>query len=311
MEHVDPVPVEIIYNDNHSGSFIVPPNALGSPIWARLKLAIRTKRLDHTVEDNLINLSWTDALGVVRELGSKANQKSLNFRFKPQGKALQKLQAFSQQISKTRAMRSQLSDVLDEDEVDARLRATGFTKRALKPFQLRDLAHLLSLSNGANFSVPGAGKTTVTFALHMLTRTPDSHFIVVAPKAAFQAWVDIVGECMDEHAAADGCEPFTLLTGSESDNRASLTSGATRFIISYDLLIRQKELLATHFASTPTHLVLDESHRMKAGLQSQRGAFFLRSADDPIRRDILTGTPMPQAASDMESQLDFLWPGHG
>ena len=50
---------------------------------------------------------------------------------------------------------------------------------------------------------------------------------------------------------------------------------------------------------------------MKAGWQSQRGAFFLRTADDPIRRDILTGTPMPQAASDMESQLDFLWPGHG
>ena len=30
-----------------------------------------------------------------------------------------------------------------------------------------------------------------------------------------------------------------------------------------------------------------------------------------VRRDILTGTPMPQAASDIESQLDFLWPGHG
>ena len=62
---------------------------------------------------------------------------------------------------------------------------------------------------------------------------------------------------------------------------------------------------------TITHLVLDESHRMKAGWQSQRGAFLLRVADNPVRRDILTGTPMPQAASDIESQLDFLWPGHG
>jgi SNF2 family DNA or RNA helicase len=77
------------------------------------------------------------------------------------------------------------------------------------------------------------------------------------------------------------------------------------------MVIRQQGLLAAHFSVTPTHLVLDEAHRMKAGWQSQRGAFFLRTADDPIRRDILTGTPMPQAASDMESQLDFLWPGHG
>jgi hypothetical protein len=50
---------------------------------------------------------------------------------------------------------------------------------------------------------------------------------------------------------------------------------------------------------------------MKAGLQSQRGAFLLNVATLPVRRDILTGTPMPQAASDVESQLDFLWPGHG
>lgn len=70
-------------------------------------------------------------------------------------------------------------------------------------------------------------------------------------------------------------------------------------------------LLSLHLATTETHLVLDESHRMKAGWNSQRGAFFLRIADDPVRRDILTGTPMPQAASDIESQLDFLWPGHG
>jgi hypothetical protein len=50
---------------------------------------------------------------------------------------------------------------------------------------------------------------------------------------------------------------------------------------------------------------------MKAGAFSQRGAFLLNVATLPIRRDILTGTPMPQAASDTQSQLDFLWPGHG
>ena len=91
----------------------------------------------------------------------------------------------------------------------------------------------------------------------------------------------------------------------------SLISGTTRFIISYDLAIRRQAVLAAHFAVTRTHLVLDEAHRMKAGWRSRRGAFFLRIADDPVRRDILTGTPMPQAASDMEPQLDFLWPGHG
>jgi len=306
-----PTAVTIRYNADHTGTFSVPEDALDTPIWSRLKLAIRTKKLDHTVAGGEINLFWPDTLGVVRELGSKANQQSLHFRFRPEGEAQDKLSAFAVQIRKTREQRGQITEVISPDEIGAKLTAMGFTKRQLRDFQLRDLSHLLALSNGANFSVPGAGKTTVTFALHMLTRQPGQQFIVVAPKAAFQAWMDIVSECMDEEAPDGGAEEFTLLIGPEAEIRNALHSGATRFIISYDMVIRQQGLLATHFAATPTHLVLDEAHRMKAGWQSQRGAFFLRTADDPVRRDILTGTPMPQAASDMESQLDFLWPGHG
>jgi hypothetical protein len=306
-----PTGVAVRYNADHSGTLAVPPDSLETPIWARLKLAIRTKRLDHTIAGGVITLSWPDTLGIIRELGSKANQASLNFRFRPEGKAEDRLRVFTEQIKNTRAQRSELTAALSPQKIEQHLKALGFTKRDLKPFQLRDLSHLLSLSNGANFSVPGAGKTTVTFALHLLTRKPGQHLMVVAPKAAFQAWLDIVGECMDEHAPDDGAEPFTLLTGTEYQTRQALNSGATRFVMSYDMVIRQQGLLAAHFATTPTHLVLDEAHRMKAGWQSQRGAFLLRVADDPVRRDILTGTPMPQAASDIESQLDFLWPGHG
>ena len=306
-----PTAVAVRFNEDHSGTLSVPEDALETPVWARLKLAIRTKKIDHTVAGGEISLSWVDTLGVVRELGSKANQKSLNFRFLPEGKAVDKLRDFAAEIKKTREQRSQLVKLVSPEEIEAQLRAAGFTKRNLKPFQLRDLAHLLSLRNGANFSVPGAGKTTVTFALHVLTKELGQHLVVVAPKAAFQAWVDVVDECMDERANDGQCEPFTLLQGSDQDISAALNSGATRFIISYDLAIRRQGVLEEHFATTQTHLVLDEAHRTKAGWRSLRGAFFLRTADYSARRDILTGTPMPQAASDMEPQLDFLWPGHG
>ncbi|MDZ4752110.1 MAG: DEAD/DEAH box helicase [Flavobacteriales bacterium] len=286
-------------------------DAQEAPIWARIKLAIRTKKIDHTISEGEINLSWPDTLGVVRELGSKINQQNLNFRFLPEGDALEKIRSFSEQIKLTRTQRNKLTEVISPEQVEEKLKLKGFTERELKPFQIRDLIHLLSLPNGANFSVPGAGKTTVTFALHTLVRKDNQHFMVVAPKAAFQAWMDIVDECMETDSPNGGSEGFTLLTGTEAEIRNAINSGATRFIISYDMVIRQQGLLAAHFATTETHLVLDESHRMKAGWQSQRGAFLLRIADNPIRRDILTGTPMPQSASDMESQLDFLWPGHG
>ena len=306
-----PTRVAILYNEDHSGTLSVPVSDLETPVWARLKLAIRTKKIDHTISGGEIRLAWTDTLSVVRELGSKSSQKNLNFRFMPEGQALVKLKSFANQIKKTRYLRNELVESSSSLEIDERLRVAGFVKRELKPFQLRDLAHLLSLNNGANFSVPGAGKTTVTFALHILTRSYYEHLIIVAPKSAFQAWRDVVFECMSEDAPDRGFEPFTLLTGSEEDISKALDSGATRFVISYDLVIRRQSLLAGHIATTRTHLVLDEAHRMKAGWNSLRGAFFLRIADDPVRRDILTGTPMPQAASDLEPQLDFLWPGHG
>lgn len=307
----EPTAVSIVYNDDHSGTISVSGADVTSPVWARAKLAVMSKGLEHDLTGSKLTLSWPDTLGIVRELGSRKSQQSLNFRFRPDETAGRKLQEFATQLKATRAQRQTLSASLTDEEIVEKLLASGFTKRTLKPFQLRDLAHLVSLSNGANFSVPGAGKTTVTFALHTLVRSADDNLIVVAPKAANQAWVDIVGECMEDGAPNNGNEPFFILDGNEQETLRALRSGRRRFIISYDLMIRQQGTIAEHIATHPTHLVLDESHRMKAGWRSQRGAFLLNIADLPIRRDILTGTPMPQGASDIESQLDFLWPGHG
>ena len=120
----------------------------------------------------------------------------------------------------------------------------------------------------------------------------------------------VVDECMESGSPHGGDEQFRVLD-SRSDIDEELRSGATRFIISYDLAVRQQSVLTAYLARNPVHLVLDESHRMKAGLASQRGAFLLSAATLPVRRDILSGTPMPQASSDLASQLGFLWPGHG
>ena len=50
---------------------------------------------------------------------------------------------------------------------------------------------------------------------------------------------------------------------------------------------------------------------MKGGLAVKRGVVLLNVASLPVRRDILSGTPMPQSPNDLRSQLDFLWPGTG
>lgn len=308
-----PAIVAIEYEAGNAGRLTITEENSSAPIWSRIRALIVSKSLDATITDTAIELTWPDALNIVREFGSKAMQRSLNFRFQPNASALARVQSFIEEVRAARAGQEGLTRVTTPEQIEADLHAKGFDfkKRRLKPFQLRDLAHLVTLANGANFSVPGAGKTTVTFALHLLVRKPGQQLFVVAPKAAFQAWRDIIDECMIRNAPDGAAEKFTVLDGREQETATALASGATRFLMSYDLLIRQQTTIANHIATHPVHLVLDESHRMKAGTLSQRGAFLLSIANLPVRRDILTGTPMPQAASDIQSQLDFLWPAQG
>lgn len=302
--------LSITYNKGSvTGTFSADPS-ITSSIVERLKNRSIELNMDAAVEPFSIKVSWSDALTLIREFGTKALQNSLGFKFTPQGEAVDRIKLFSDGFRSAQASRGTLHKQISQDEIQARLTAAGFTERTLKDFQLRDLENLLALPNGANFSVPGAGKTTVTFALHILTRTPGSHILIISPKSAFPAWGEVVDECMEPGSPDNGNEQFRVLD-SRLDIDRELRSGGTRFLISYDLAVRNQNILTEYLARTPVHLVLDESHRMKAGLASQRGAFLLSAATLPVRRDILSGTPMPQGANDLASQLGFLWPGHG
>lgn len=282
-----------------------------SSIWDRLRSRAIEDPDGRELAQDQLELPWSSVLGVLRDYGTRQQQQRFGFRFKLHEDAEQLAKQFAEEVRQARAARSQVHARLTERQLEQRLSQCGFTKRELKSFQIRDLLHLLSLPHGANFSVPGAGKTTVTFALHLLVHHQGQHLLVIGPKAAFPAWTSIISECIDTEVTGAQAEPFTLLDGSATENESLLRSGATRFLMSYDLMVRQQSMLAAYIARQPVHLVLDEAHRMKAGLDSQRGAFLLNVAPLASRRDILTGTPMPQGPQDLSSQLSFLWPGQG
>ncbi len=89
------------------------------------------------------------------------------------------------------------SDGLEVIEVDELLQGGRF-HRPLREFQRRDLGCLLALSHGANFSVPGAGKTTVAYAVYEAERERRGirRLLVVAPLSAFDAWLTEAEECL-------------------------------------------------------------------------------------------------------------------
>lgn len=304
--------IHISLSSCDQGLLSISLNNIQTPIWQEIRTYLRRRSIDFTEEKDKYSLSWVDTLDIVREYGSREIQISYNFRFTADRDAAERIRNFIKQIQniKKHKAEAEASLQLSEEEIQHRLCEIGFTKRKLKPFQLRDLRHLLSLENGANFSVPGAGKTTVTFALHMLIQKTAQCLLVVAPKSAIQAWKDIVAECMADDAPNHGNELFSILDGTNKQIMRQLQTNS-RFVISYDLLSNRQSTISNHIAKTPTHMVLDESHRMKAGWRGKRGATALRMSVLPIRRDILSGTPMPQGLEDIVSQVNFLWPGHG
>ncbi|MFC5429456.1 DEAD/DEAH box helicase [Paraburkholderia denitrificans] len=268
---------------------------------------------DRTARANerTIELGWRHALHVLRAASSLQGQ--LGFNFDTDASSSERVQQFMLEFKAVRAAANLLRLDITEEQVVSRLSDLGWdsAKHALKPYQAQNLRELLVLPNGANFSVPGAGKTTVTFALHLLSPVTTHRLLVVAPRNAFMAWEDVIDECLLPDAAESAREPFTQLVDGESRIADTLRENPRRMLISYDQLVRVESQIEELLSRNRVHLVLDEAHRIKNGPRSQRGTALLKLGHLAVRRDILTGTPMPQQPADMQSQLDFLWPGAG
>jgi len=208
-------------------------------------------------------------------------------------------------IEQTRAQRrlldQSLSDPepLDGDAVAQRL-AKGRFYRDLRTFQVRDLGRLLSLANGANFSVPGAGKTTVAYAVYDAEKAVGrvEQMLVVAPLSAFDAWMTEASESFP-----DGQCPVVAPFVEYAPDDAEV------LVVNYHRLDGRYAALARWVAKRPTLVLLDEAHRMKRGWDGAFGSACLSIAFLAARRDILTGTPAPQSPQDLVAQLEYLWPG--
>ncbi|RBL82348.1 DNA helicase, partial [Streptomyces cavourensis] len=171
---------------------------------------------------------------------------------------------------------------------------------ALTPFQLRDIAQLLSVGHGANFSVPGAGKTRVSLAVFAALREQGTvnRILVVSPKSAYEAWQLEARECFSS--------PLDVqVLGKSAPPPADV------LLVNYERLDRALAGLSQWLKAAPTMLILDEAHRMKLGGAGVYGAACMALGPLSRVRMILSGTPAPNGAKDLENLLSFVWPGHG
>jgi len=181
--------------------------------------------------------------------------------------------------------------------------AAGFI-RQLRPFQRDGVARLLRMGNGADFSVPGSGKTTTAYAVFTALRQLGQIdvMLVLAPPSAFEAWETEAAECF-----AAGHRPVIGV-------RPGFATRATDVLIfNYERLEVRRTLaeLDTWAGNRRVLTVFDEAHRAKAGLAGVRGRGARTLAERSRRRLVLTGTPMPNGPDDLEAIFNLVWPGQG
>jgi hypothetical protein len=188
--------------------------------------------------------------------------------------------------------------------VSATLAEFGAHRRLLS-YQRDAVAKHLAICHAADFSVPGAGKTTVAFACWAILRrtVPDLGLWIIGPLSCFRPWEEEFSGCF-------GREPNVLrVRGTVQQRQQQLRRAHRREMVlcSYHTAWREVSSLIPVLQRRPWLLILDEAHYVKSMTGVLAGAV-RRLSPHAHRRMVLTGTPMPRSPEDIWNQFTFLWP---
>ena len=167
------------------------------------------------------------------------------------------------------------------------------------------VGQLLAIQNGGNFSVPGSGKTTISYAVlsKWIADGDVDKILVIGPTSSFAAWESEIQFCFKESLKTK------RIKGREQVRHLSNYN--------YDIFLMHYSTAGIHhsdiinFLEDSNHnvaLIIDESHNIKAKTQKPWARKILNLASHARKRMILSGTPMPRDAQDLWTQFTFLWP---
>lgn len=187
--------------------------------------------------------------------------------------------------------------------------------RTLYPLQLLSAYHLAFAQNACNFSVPGAGKTSIVYGAYAYLKSLEkddvkhiNRLLIISPLAAFAPWKNEYQECFGKKTtvkelvgipAADrknhfliGDEEITLISYQSASNESDVEAIKN--------FLKRKE--------NKVMVVLDEAHRIKNVEGGKWAKAVLSIAKYAKSRIVLTGTPAPNGYQDLHNLYKFIWP---
>lgn len=191
--------------------------------------------------------------------------------------------------------------------------ALNLPNRSLYPLQLLSAYHLAFSQNACNFSVPGAGKTSIVYGAYAYLRSlPQQHskyvnqLLIVGPLSSFGPWEIEYEECFGRKPSVK-----RLVSGLDKNEKKyylASTHTAELTLISYQSLTALQEELAFFLRNNKVMVVLDEAHKAKNSSGGIVAQAVLDLAKYSKARVVLTGTPAPNGYEDLYNMFKFIWP---
>jgi len=187
--------------------------------------------------------------------------------------------------------------------------------RTLYDLQLLSSYHLAFSQNACNFSVPGAGKTSVVYGAYAYLRSlPKDNLkyvnklLIIGPLSSFGPWEDeyraCFGESPDIQRLAGGVSKDDKIRHFLSPHSAEIT------LISYQGVVSSLSDIISYLRrhENKVMVVLDEAHKIKNTEGGVWAQSVLNIAKYCKSRVVLTGTPAPNGYEDIYNLYNFIWP---
>ncbi|MDR3186293.1 MAG: DEAD/DEAH box helicase [Christensenellaceae bacterium] len=189
----------------------------------------------------------------------------------------------------------------------------NLSNRTLYGLQMLSAYHLAFAQNACNFSVPGAGKSSIVYGAYAyLKNLPKNdrrkvdRLLIIGPLNSFGPWESEYEECFGEKAKSK-----RLTGGLSIDAKKQYfynAEPAELTLVSYPSIISLVHELTYFLKKQKVMVVLDEAHKIKntnGGIVAQS---IMNISEFCSARAVLTGTPAPNGYEDLYNLFKFIWP---
>jgi len=189
--------------------------------------------------------------------------------------------------------------------------------RKLYPLQELSSFHMAFTKNALNFSVPGAGKTSIVYGaytyLKSLPKDDPNHvdcLLIIGPLASFRPWESEYVECFGKEVNSfriSGSNEKTKVTKEEKQTYFYKEKPAEITLMFHGAVHDYKNEIIRFLKNNKCMVVVDEAHRIKTP-DRVWGRSVADISREAIARVALTGTPVPNGYEDIYNLVKFIYP---